>query len=112
MDYILGSWLNQFSSLQLATWIATIIYHPWLPSTYEVTDLVEAPKEDHSPSNPGAPRPLVDLDSQYILNAAQVAVTDLNKMSNSLYKMVLVQVLQGTVQVYCAVLCMCAQSYL
>ena len=47
----------------------------------------------------GAPRPLKNLNDPYVQKAAQFAVSEMNKQSNSLNKMVLVKVESGTVQV-------------
>lgn len=47
----------------------------------------------------GAPRPLKNLNDSYVQKAAQFAVSEMNKQSNSLNKMVLVKVESGTVQV-------------
>ena len=47
----------------------------------------------------GAPIPLEDFKEQYAVAAAQFAVQELNKMSNSLMKLVLVGISDGTVQV-------------
>ena len=55
----------------------------------------------------GAPVPVEDVQDPDILAAADVAVTELNKRSNSLYKMVLMEVLEGTVQVYSSIFLPC-----
>ena len=47
----------------------------------------------------GAPILLKDPKDQYAVRAAQFAVQELNKMSNSLMKLVLVKISDGTVQV-------------
>ena len=47
----------------------------------------------------GAPRPLKNLNDPYVQNAAQFAVSEMNKQSNSLNKVVLIKVESGTVQV-------------
>ena len=47
----------------------------------------------------GAPRPLKDLNDPYVQKAAQFAVSEMNKQSNSLNKIVLMKVESGTVQV-------------
>jgi hypothetical protein len=88
----------------LETWTATVVAHLWLSPQYEVTDLAktEPPQEGenrHTSHKVGAPVPLEDLHDQYVTEAAQVAVTELNKMSNSLFKSVLVTVVDGTAQV-------------
>ena len=55
----------------------------------------------------GAPVPLQVSKDRYALAAAQFAVQELNKMSNSLMKLVLVEISDGTVQV-----CSCLGDYL
>lgn len=48
---------------------------------------------------PGAPETIQDLTSEEVLNAAQAAVKELNRRSNSMFKTVMVKVTQGTFQV-------------
>ena len=90
--------------LQLTTWNAAIVHHPWYSPEYEIVSLEQAKEQAHHSHKMGAPVPVEDVQDPDILAAADVAVTELNKRSNSLYKMVLVEVLKGTVQVHSSVL--------
>jgi len=47
----------------------------------------------------GSPDPLNDLNDPYVQKAAQFAVSEMSKRSNSLNKLVLVEVVGGTMQV-------------
>lgn len=47
----------------------------------------------------GAPETIQDLTSEEVTNAAQAALKELNRRSNSMFKTVLVKVTQGTFQV-------------
>lgn len=95
-----------------------IVYHPWYAPEYEILNLEESEVQDQSSRRShkvGAPVPVEDVHDSYVLAAAEVAVTGLNKRSNSLHKTMLVDVLHGTVQarmywtyslyVYCMLLC-------
>lgn len=103
----------------METWKATVWVRVWLSpeERYQVTDLervdttvervdTEVKKVDATvekqPPEPrlvGAPIPLEDTTDAEVVAAANVAVGDLNMRSNSLQKLVLVEVHEGTVQV-------------
>lgn len=77
-----------------------IVYHPWYSPEYEIVSLEQTSTtaQQHS-SKVGAPVPVDNVQDPEVLAAADAAVTEINRRSNSLYKMVLVEVLQATVQV-------------
>ena len=79
---------------------------------YEILSLEK--KDDHEPQERqlshisgkvGAPVPLEDVHDKYVVGAAEAAVAELNKRSNSLFKTVLVEVLHGAAQVSATILC-------
>ena len=87
--------------LQLVTWTAVVVHHPWYSPEYEILSLEKTSSlsqySRHS-HKLGAAVPIEDVHDSYVVAAAQVAVTELNRRSNSLFKMVLVEVLHGTAQ--------------
>ena len=85
------------------------MYTPWLSPEYKVTTLERRQpsgerKEEEGEGDRhmvGAPVRLNDLHcDKWVLGAAERAVTELNKMSNALFKTVLVDIVDGTSQVY------------
>ena len=58
----------------------------------------------------GAPVTLKDPNDKEVVAAASVAVEELNRKSNSLEKLMLVEVLGGTVQVLDGITCMGCKS--
>ena len=84
---------------QLQTLTATVVYHPWYTPVYEIVSIEAAEAGTQYSRKVGAPETLKDLHDSYVVGAAEVAVTELNRRSNSLYKLVLIEVLHGTSQV-------------
>lgn len=81
-----------------------VLHHPWYSPEYEILDLEKTDTAQlnhlsHSSGKVGAPVVLEDVHDEYVLAAAEAAVSELNKRSNSLFKTVLVEVLHGTAQV-------------
>ena len=91
--------LNVYT-LQLVTWTAVVFYHPWYSPEYEILSLEKAAQSQYSHRSHklGAAVPIEDVHDSYVMAAANVAITELNRRSNSLFKTVLVEILHGTVQ--------------
>lgn len=58
-----------------------------------------SPSEGREKLQVGGQTPLKDLKDEYAVGAAEAAVMELNRQSNSLQKLVLMEIIEGTVQV-------------
>ena len=83
-----------------------VFYHPWYSPEYEILSLEKAAQSQYSHRSHklGGAVPIEDVHDSYVMVAANVAITELNRRSNSLFKTVLVEILHGTVQAsYCCI---------